>query len=115
MDGMYAGFAGAKTGHDCPALGWRLVLVSIWCFDLFTFTTFCGCDLSTVFTIGGKHAMEACQVITRTPISQAISTQLREVEIRTFADAGVPALGYRFDAGIEAYAFRAVDMVITEQ
>jgi len=27
MDGMYAGFAGAKTGHGCPALGWGLVLI----------------------------------------------------------------------------------------
>ena len=57
---MYAGFAGAKTGHGCPALGSCLVLVG-WP-DLFDFAPFCWGYLRTVFTIGGEDIMETGEV-----------------------------------------------------
>jgi hypothetical protein len=51
MDGMYAGFAGAKTGHRCMTLNWRFLILDICCFGLVAFSPLCLCHLRSVFAI----------------------------------------------------------------
>ena len=65
MDGMYAGFAGAKTGHGRMALNWHLLLLAIRCFVLAAFSPFCRRHQRTVFTVRGKYTVKACQVDSR--------------------------------------------------
>ena len=62
MDGMNAGFAGAKTGHRRMTLNWRLLLLAIRCFGLVAFSPLCRCHQRTVFAMRGKYTMESCQV-----------------------------------------------------
>jgi hypothetical protein len=62
MDGMYAGFAGAKTGHRRMTLNWRFLILDICCFGLVAFSPLCLCHLPSVFAIRGKHTMESCQI-----------------------------------------------------
>ncbi len=56
-DGMYAGFAGAKTGHCRMALGRALVLFIVYCFGLFTLTPFGRCHPCPVVAIGLEYHM----------------------------------------------------------
>ena len=59
MDGRYAGFAGAKTGHGLVVL-----------FRCFVFVFLSGAALAAfgrphiypVFAVGRKHTMETCQI-----------------------------------------------------
>ena len=62
MDGMYAGFAGAKTGHGRMTLNWHLLLLAIRCFGLVAFSPFCWRHQRSVLAVRRKHAMKACQV-----------------------------------------------------
>ncbi len=59
MDGMYAGFAGAKTGHGRPALIWRLALPTDF---LLSFAPPCWCDLDPVFAVRCEYAVEAREI-----------------------------------------------------
>ena len=64
MDGMYAGFAGAKTGHGPMALFGGFVLMFLPCATLATFGR---CHINPVFAIGavrrpGKNPVESDQV-----------------------------------------------------
>lgn len=58
MDGMYAGFAGAKTGHGRAAFGRGLVLCLIRHLELAAFTPLGGRHQSPVLAIGGKYTVE---------------------------------------------------------
>jgi len=62
MDGMYAGFAGAKTGHGRMTLNWHLLLLAILCFGLVAFSPFCWRHQRSVLAVRRKHAMKARQV-----------------------------------------------------
>jgi hypothetical protein len=62
MDGMYAGFAGAKTGHRRMMLNWRLLLLAIRCYGLAAFSPLRRCHQRTVFAMRGKYTMESCQI-----------------------------------------------------
>jgi hypothetical protein len=62
MDGMYAGFAGAKTGHRGASFGRRLVLRLVGRFELAAFTSLGGRHPHTMFTVGRKHAMKAGEI-----------------------------------------------------
>ncbi len=62
MDGMYAGFAGAKTGHRGASFGRRLVLRHVGRFELAAFTPPGGRHQRTMFTVGRKHAMKAGEI-----------------------------------------------------
>jgi hypothetical protein len=53
MDGMYAGFAGAKTGHRRMTLNWRFLILDICCFGLVAFSPLCRRHQRTVFAIRG--------------------------------------------------------------
>ena len=50
-DGMYAGFAGAKTGHGRMTLNWRFLILAIRCFGLVAFSPFCRRHQRTVLTV----------------------------------------------------------------
>jgi hypothetical protein len=60
-DGMYAGFAGAKTGLRSPFFGGRLVGLIRKARSL-TFASPGRCYLGPGFTIWCKHAMKTSQV-----------------------------------------------------
>jgi hypothetical protein len=62
MDGMYAGFAGAKTGHRRMTLNWRFLILDITCFELVAFSPLYLCHLRSVFAIRGEYTMESCQI-----------------------------------------------------
>ena len=62
MEGMYAGFAGAKTGQCCPALRRRFLLLFLEGFGLVTLPPLPRCHRGAVSTVGGKYAMEAGQI-----------------------------------------------------
>ena len=62
MDGMYAGFAGAKIGHGHMTLNGYLLLLAILCFGLVAFSPFCWRHQRSVLAVRRKHAMKACQV-----------------------------------------------------
>jgi hypothetical protein len=62
MDGMYTGFAGAKTGHGRMTLNWHLLLLAILCFGLVAFSPFCWRHQRSVLAVRRKHAMKARQV-----------------------------------------------------
>jgi len=62
MDGMYAGFAGAKTGHGRMTLNGHLLLLAIRCFGLVAFSPLCRCHQRTVFAVRGKHTVKARQI-----------------------------------------------------
>ena len=56
MDGMYAGFAGAKTGHRGPAFHRRFLLSLLEGFGLGALPPFRRCHRGAVSTVGGKYA-----------------------------------------------------------
>jgi len=61
MDGMYAGFAGAKTGHRSPFFG--SALVTLLCYmRLLVFTPSGRCYLCPILAVGCKYTMKADQV-----------------------------------------------------
>jgi len=62
MDGMYAGFAGAKTGHGHMTLNWRLLLLAIHCFGLVAFSPFCRCHPRPVLAVRSEYTVETCQI-----------------------------------------------------
>jgi hypothetical protein len=61
-DGMYAGFAGAKTGHGRMTPNWRLLLLAIRCFGLVAFSPFCRRHQRTVSAVRGEYTVETCQI-----------------------------------------------------
>ncbi len=62
MEGMYAGFAGAKTGHRGPAFRRRFLLSLLKDFGLGALPPFRRCHRGAVSTVGGKYAMQARQI-----------------------------------------------------
>ena len=64
MDGMYAGFAGAKTGHAAMAL-LRCLFQPVFHFHFWprlSFTTLGRCDLNSVLAVRRKYAMKPGEV-----------------------------------------------------
>ena len=62
MDGMYAGFAGAKTGHGGPAFGGCWVFRRRRRAGLVALTPFGRRHPRTMRAVGGEHTMESSQV-----------------------------------------------------
>ena len=67
MDGQYAGFVGAKTGHGLVSLFWSFVFVFL---SGTTLTAFSGRHFDTVFAVGavrrsGEHAVKTCEIHSR--------------------------------------------------
>jgi hypothetical protein len=56
MDGMYAGFAGAKTGHGRMALNGYLLLLAIRCFGLVAFSPLRRCHQRSVLAVRGTNS-----------------------------------------------------------
>jgi hypothetical protein len=52
-DGMYAGIAGAKTGHGRMTLNWRFLILDICCFGLVAFSPLRRCHQRTVLAVRG--------------------------------------------------------------
>ena len=62
MEGMYAGFAGAKTGHGGPAFDRRWGIRRIRRTGLLALAAFGRRHLRTMRTVGGKHAVKSSQI-----------------------------------------------------
>ena len=62
MDGMYAGFAGAKTGHGGPPFGGRGVFHRIRHASFVALAALGRRHLCTMRAVGGEHTMESSQV-----------------------------------------------------
>ena len=62
MDGMYAGFAGAKTGHGRPAFAGRGVFRRMQRVGLVALAVLGRRHLRTMRAVGGENAVEAGQV-----------------------------------------------------
>ena len=62
MDGRYAGFAGAKTGHGGPAFRGRGVLRHIRRAGLVALAAFSRRHLCTVCAVGGEDSVEPSEV-----------------------------------------------------
>jgi len=62
MDGMYAGFAGAKTGHGHRTLNGYLLPLAIRCFGLVAFSPFCWRHQRSVLAVRRKHTVKTCQI-----------------------------------------------------
>ena len=65
MDGMYAGFAGAKTGHRRMTLNRGLLVLDIRCFGPATLAPLCRCHQRTEFAVRGEYTMKTCQIDSR--------------------------------------------------
>jgi len=63
MDGMYAGFAGAKTGHGGMAFGRCFIfrVGAVFVLDA-TLASPCWCDHCPLFAVRCKDTMKPCQV-----------------------------------------------------
>ena len=62
MDGMYAGFAGAKTGHCCSAFRWRFLLSLLEGFGFGSLPPLPWCHRGAISTVGGKYAIITGQI-----------------------------------------------------
>jgi hypothetical protein len=62
MDGMYAGFAGAKTGHGRMTLNWRFLVLPFRQPGLAALAPLRRGHQCPVFAIRSKHTMESCQI-----------------------------------------------------
>ena len=62
MEGVYAGFAGAKTGHRGPAFHRCFLFSLLEGFGFRALAPFRRCHRGAVATVRGKYAMEAGQI-----------------------------------------------------
>jgi len=65
MDGVYAGFAGAKTGHGRMTLNWRLLLLALGTFGLATLAPLRQCHQRTVLAVRGEYTVKSSEIDSR--------------------------------------------------
>jgi hypothetical protein len=62
MDGMYAGFAGAKTGHGHITLNWRFLVPPFRQPGFATLAPLRRRHQRTVLAVRGEYAVKTCQI-----------------------------------------------------
>ena len=65
MDGMYAGFAGAKTGHGRMTLNRGFLVLAIRSFGLAAFAPICRRHPCSVLAVGCEYAVKPNQIDSR--------------------------------------------------